>query len=407
MTGALSDIRVLDLSRVLAGPWAAQTLGDMGAEVIKVERPKAGDDTRSWGPPYLKDKNGEPTGQAAYFLCANRNKKSITIDFTQPEGQNLIKELAAKSDVVIENFKVGDLKRYGLDYASLSAVNPRLVYCSITGFGQTGPYASRPGYDFLIQAMGGLMSITGRADGEPGGGPMKVGVALTDVMTGLYASVAILGALAARNNTGRGQYIDMSLLDVQVACLANQATNYLHGDSVPGRLGNAHPNVVPYQDFPTADGNMIVATGNDGQFQKFCRAIERPDLATDVRFRTNDARVSNRTELISILRDLTVQRTTDTWLATLEAEGVPSGPVNTLDRVFRDPQVIDRGMQIRMEHDQAGSLAFVASPLRFSDTPVQYRLPPPGLGQHTNEVLSTLLNLDQEVLKRLASDNVI
>ncbi|MCP2091794.1 UNVERIFIED_ORG: crotonobetainyl-CoA:carnitine CoA-transferase CaiB-like acyl-CoA transferase [Paraburkholderia sediminicola] len=407
MAGALSGIRVLDLSRVLAGPWAAQTLGDMGAEVIKVERPVTGDDTRSWGPPYVRDANGEPTRESAYFMCANRNKKSVTIDFTRPEGQDLVRQLAAKSDIVVENFKVGGLKQYGLDYASLSAIDPRLIYCSITGFGQTGPYASRPGYDFLIQAMGGLMSVTGHNDGEPGGGPMKVGVALTDVTTGLYATIAILGALAARGNTGRGQHIDMSLLDVQIACLANQAMNYLHGGVIPGRLGNAHPNVVPYQDFPTADGSIILAVGNESQFGKLCAVLERPELAADSRFVSNAARVANRNELIPILRSIIFQRTTDTWLAKLELAGVPSGPVNTLDRVFLDPQVIDRSLKIEMEHTQAGHLPLVASPVRLSDTPVEYRLAPPLLGEHTADVLSTVLNLDREVLAGLASENVI
>lgn len=407
MAGALSGIRVLDLSRVLAGPWAAQTLGDMGAEVIKVERPNTGDDTRSWGPPYVKDANGEPTRESAYFMCANRNKKSVTIDFTRPEGQKLVRQLAAKSDIVVENFKVGGLKQYGLDYASLSAIDPRLIYCSITGFGQTGPYAPRPGYDFLIQAMGGLMSVTGHSDGQPGGGPMKVGVALTDVMTGLYATIAVLGALAARGNTGRGQHIDMSLLDVQVACLASQAMNYLHGGVIPGRLGNAHPNVVPYQDFPTADGSIILAVGNDNQFAKLCAVLERPELAADSRFVSNAARVANRNELVSILRSLISQRTTDAWLAQLESAGVPSGPVNTLDRVFRDPQVIDRSLKIEMVHTQAGPLPLIASPVRLSDTPVEYRLAPPLLGEHTADVLSTVLNLDREALARLASENVI
>ncbi|HVL75223.1 MAG TPA: CaiB/BaiF CoA-transferase family protein, partial [Noviherbaspirillum sp.] len=350
MAGALSHIRVLDLSRILAGPWAGQILADLGADVIKVERPGSGDDTRGWGPPFLKDREGNPTDVAAYYLCANRNKRSIAVDITRPEGQAVIRALAAQSDVVLENFKVGGLKQYGLDYDSLKALNPRLIYCSITGFGQTGPYAARAGYDFLIQGMGGLMSLTGLPDGEPGGGPMKVGVALTDVLTGLYAATAVLAALAHRDQGGKGQHIDLALLDVQVACLANQALNYLTTGASPKRLGNSHPSIVPYQDFPTADGYMILAIGNDGQFARFCEVAGCPELAADSRFATNKGRVENRSVLIPLLRQKTVFRTTAEWVAALESVAVPCGPINTLAEVFADPQVVARGLKVEMSH---------------------------------------------------------
>jgi crotonobetainyl-CoA:carnitine CoA-transferase CaiB-like acyl-CoA transferase len=370
--GALSGIRVLDLSRVLAGPWAAQTLGDLGAQVVKVERPGTGDDTRAWGPPFLHDGQGRATRDAAYYLCTNRNKQSVTIDFTRPEGQELVRRLADGSDVVIENFKPGGLAQYGLDYDSLRASNPRLVYCSITGFGHTGPYANRPGYDFLMQGMGGLMSVTGRPDGEPGGGPMKVGVALTDILTGLYASTAILAALQWRERSGRGQHIDLALLDVQVSCLANQSMNYLHGNGhVPGRLGNGHPNAVPYQDFPTADGPMILAIGNDAQFAKFCAVAGKPEWASDARFATNAARVANRVDLVAMMNAVTVQRSRADWMEHLEAAGVPCGPINDIADVFADAQVKARGMKITMPHAEAGDVALVASPLRLSETPVR------------------------------------
>ncbi|MBW7861022.1 MAG: CoA transferase [Rhodocyclaceae bacterium] len=407
MPGALSHIRVLDLSRILAGPWASQILADLGADVIKVERPGAGDDTRSWGPPFLKDADGEDTPVASYYLCANRNKRSITVDMTLPEGQRLLRELAARSDVVIENFKKDGLARYGLDYATLSALNPRLVYCSITGFGQDGPYAARAGYDFLIQGLGGLMSITGRPDGEPGAGPMKVGVALTDILTGLYAANAVQAALAAREHTGRGQYVDLALLDVQVACLANQAMNYLTSGTPPRRLGNAHPNIVPYQDFPTDDGYMILAIGNDAQFARFCDIAGSPELAADPRFATNKARVRHRDTLIPLLNKLTIARSTTRWIADLEAVGVPCGPINTLADVFSDPQVQHRGMKVEMRHPQVGPVPQVASPIRLSDTPVEYRHPPPLLGEHTREVLVEALGLSAAELDRLHSDRVI
>nr|MDP2190307.1 CaiB/BaiF CoA-transferase family protein [Rhodoferax sp.] len=405
--GALSHIRILDLSRVLAGPWAGQTLGDLGAEVIKVERPVTGDDTRMWGPPFLKDPKGHATRDSAYYLCTNRNKKSITVDLTQLAGQALIRDLAKTCDVVIENFKVDNLKQYGLDYEVLKAVNPRLVYCSITGFGQTGPYAHRAGYDFLIQGMGGLMSITGRPDGEEGAGPVKVGVALTDILTGLYASTAILAALQAREVTGAGQHIDLALLDVQLACLANQSMNYLYSGHAPQRMGNAHPNTVPYQDFPTADGYMILAIGNDSQFVKFCVSAGRPQWAEDPCFKTNAARVEHRTALIPLMRQVTVGRTTHDWITLLENVGVPCGPINTLADVFADPQVQARGMKIEMTHPVAGIIPLVASPIRLSDTPVQYRSAPPQLGQDTHQVLREVLGLSEGAIDDLSKQGVL
>lgn len=407
MAGALSHIRVLDLSRILAGPWAGQMLADLGADVIKVERPGAGDDTRGWGPPWLKDEQGAETNVAAYYLCANRNKRSITIDITRPEGQQLVRDLAAQSDVVLENFKVGGLAQYGLDYDSLKAVNPRLVYCSITGFGQDGPYAPRAGYDFLIQGLGGLMSLTGRPDDEDGGGPMKVGVALTDILTGLYATNAVLAALAWREKSGEGQYIDLALLDVQVACLANQAMNYLATGQNPRRLGNAHPNIVPYQDFPTADGYMILAIGNDGQFARFCEEAGQPGIAADPRFATNRARVANRGELIPMLKRLTIERSTADWVAALEALAVPCGPINTLADVFADPQVQARGLKVTMPHPVAGSLPLVANPMKLSATPVDYRLPPPMLGEHTDGVLAATLGLDVARIAALRAGGIV
>ncbi len=407
MSGALSHIRVLDLSRVLAGPWCGQILADLGAEVIKVERPGSGDDTRHWGPPFLRGADGRETRESAYFLSANRNKQSITVDFTRPEGQRLIRELAAQSDVVLENFKVGGLAAYGLDYASLKAVNPKLVYCSITGFGQHGPYAQRAGYDFMIQALGGLMSLTGRGEGEEGAGPVKVGVALTDILTGLYATVAVLAALNHREQSGIGQHIDMALLDVQVACLANQAMNYLTTGVAPRRLGNAHPNIVPYQDFPTADGDLILTIGNDGQFRKFCEVAGKSDWADDPRFATNQARVANRAELVPMIRQVTVFRTTAAWVSVLEQAGVPCGPINDLAQVFADPQVLARGLKVEMPHPVAGSVPQVASPIRLSETPVQYRQAPPLLGEHTERVLQRVLGLDAAAIDALRIDGVV
>jgi len=407
MAGALSHIRVLDLSRVLAGPWAGQLLGDLGAEVIKIERPGTGDDTRGWGPPFLKDAAGQETRDAAYFLCANRNKQSVTIDFTQAAGQALVTALARDSDILIENFKRGGLAAYGLDYATLAAVNPRLIYCSITGFGQTGPYADRAGYDFLIQGMGGLMSITGRRDGEPGAGPQKVGVAVTDILTGLYAANAILAALAHRAVSGRGQYIDLALLDVQIASLANQAMNYLATGRAPVRMGNAHPNIVPYQDFPTADGAMILAVGNDSQFAKLALVAGRAEWAASPLFATNKARVANRAAFVEAFTEVSVTRTTGDWIAALEAAGVPCGPINTLAEVFADPQVVARGMEIRMDHAAGMAVPLVANPIRMSETPPEYRLAPPVLGQDTRAVLAERLGLDEAAIAALAEQGVI
>ncbi|MBW7924558.1 MAG: CoA transferase [Burkholderiaceae bacterium] len=404
---ALQGVRVLDLSRVLAGPWASQLLADLGADVVKVERPGAGDDTRAWGPPWLKDEAGRDTAESAYFLCTNRNKRSVTIDLAAPEGRELVRRLAGSADVLIENFKLGGLAQYGLDYASLVPANPRLVYCSITGFGQDGPYAARAGYDFLIQGMGGLMSITGRADDEEGAGPQKVGVALTDITTGLYATIAVLAALAERARSGRGQHIDLALLDVQVACLANQASSYLAGGMVPRRMGNAHPNIVPYQDFPTADGDMILAIGNDGQFARFCAIAGHPEWAADSRFATNPQRVAHRGELIPLLRRTTVLRTTRDWIAALEAQAVPCGPINRIDQVFDDPQVRARGLRIELDHPLAGVVPLVANPIRLSDSPIVHRNAPPLLGEHTDEVLRGWLDLDAAQLDELRSRGVV
>ena len=403
----LTGVRVLDLSRVLAGPWAGQLLADLGADVVKVERPGAGDDTRAWGPPYLKDEAGRDTSEAAYYLCANRNKRSLTIDMAHPEGQALIRQLAQHADVVLENFKLGGLKQFGLDAGSLLALNPRLVYCSITGFGQTGPYAPRAGYDFLIQGMGGLMSVTGRVDGEAGAGPQKVGVALTDVMTGLYATIAVQAALAERANSGLGQHIDLALLDVQIACLANQAAAFLVSGAVPRRMGNAHATIVPYQDFPSADGDMILAIGNDSQFGRFCAVAGRPEWAVDARFATNPQRVVNRALLIPLLRQTTVMRTTREWVAALETAGVPCGPINRIDEVFADPQVRSRGLRIELPHALAGTVPLVANPIRLSASPVRYHRAPPTLGQHTGEVLAQWLGLDDAAIAALRSRQVL
>jgi len=401
MAGALSHIRVLDLIRILAGPWAGQMLADFGAEVIKVERPGCGDDTRGWGPPFVKDPEGNPT-DAAYFHAANRGKHSIAIDMTTPEGQALIKRLAAEVDVVIENYKVGGLKKYGLDYDSLKTVNPGLIYCSVTGFGQDGPYAQRAGYDFMIQAMGGLMSVTGEADGQP----MKVGVALVDVMTGLYACNGIQAALLHRNETGVGQHIDMALLDVQVATLANQAMNYLVGGKPPVRLGNAHPNIVPYEAFPTADGHIILAVGNDAQFARFCALAGAPELADNPAFVTNSLRVENRAQLTPLVAGLMRSHSSDWWLENLESQGVPCGPINTLDKVFADPQVKHRQMQVELPHAACGSVPGVASPVKFSQTPIEYNAAPPTLGQHTDEVLASL-GLSEAEITQLKAQKVI
>jgi len=402
MAGALSHIRVLDLSRVLAGPWAGQMLADFGAEVIKVERPGCGDDTRGWGPPFFSDNEGNPT-EAAYFHAANRNKRSVAIDIASETGQNLIREMVKQCDVVLENFKVGCLAKYGLDYESLKQINPAIVYCSITGFGQDGPYAQRAGYDFMIQGMGGLMSVTG----EPEGTPMKVGVALADVMTGLYAANAVQAALLNRAETGKGQHIDLSLLDVQVATLANQAMNYLASGESPERLGNAHPNIVPYQAFATTDGHIILAVGNDKQFRTFCEIGGDAALGENPAFATNRKRVENRADLIPQVANIMAKQSTDWWLEHLSAACVPCGPINTIEQVFADPQVQHREMQVELEHPKAGKVAGVGNPVKFSETPVEYRSAPPMLGQHTEQVLSDLLEMDGDALEGLRQSGVI
>ena len=399
-SGALSGVRVLDLSRVLAGPWCTQTLADLGADVIKVERPgrdgqPGGDDTRGWGPPFLKDREGHDTAEAAYYLGTNRNKRSITVDIAKPDGQALIRRIAQQSDVFVENFKVGDMARYGLDSASLLALNPRLVYCSITGFGQTGPYRDRAGYDYAVQAMGGLMSVTGPsraeiADDAPGGGPQKVGVAVADLFTGMYATTAILAALRHRDRTGQGQAIDMALLDTQVAMLANLGANYLVTGVAPQRAGNAHQNIVPYQVFEVADGHIILAVGNDGQFAKFCAVAGQPELARDERFMRNADRVRHRALLVPLLAAVMKARQRADWLAALEAAKVPCGPINDLADVFADPQVGARGMTVRLQHPLSGTVDLVASPMKLSGSPVSYRSAPPLLGEHTEAVLREL-----------------
>jgi formyl-CoA transferase len=406
-TGPLTGIRVLDLSRILAGPWAGQALADLGAEVIKVERPKVGDDTRSWGPPFLKDTEGQETTDAVYYLAANRGKKSVTIDMAQPKGQELIRELAKRSHIVLENFKVGGLAKYSLDYASLSAINPALVYCSITGFGQTGPYAERAGYDAMIQAMSGLMSVTGEPDGAPGGGPMKVGLAVTDILTGLYAALGVVAAVRESEKTGKGRHIDLALMDTAVACMANQAMNWLGGGVVPGRLGTAHPNIVPYQAVPTKDGHLMLAVGNDGQFARLCTAGGRPELPQDPRFTRNRDRVANRPDVLAALLPMMAEKTTDEWISVLEKEGVPCGPINTLDRVFEDPQVIARGLRQDAPHPVAGTAPTVRSPLRMEGDDAPAPQAPPTLGQHTWEVLGELLDLDSETLSALSNQSVI
>jgi crotonobetainyl-CoA:carnitine CoA-transferase CaiB-like acyl-CoA transferase len=412
---SLDGIRILDLSRVLAGPWCTQTLADLGADVIKIERPGTGDDTRSWGPPFLKDADGNDTPEAAYYLGANRNKRSVTCDISRPGGQALIRELVVHCDVFVENFKVGDMARYGLDYASLKAINPRLVYCSVTGFGQNGPYAERAGYDYAIQGMGGLMSVTGERD-DQGGGPQKVGVAVADLMTGMYATVGILAALRHAEKTGVGQQVDMALLDTQVAMLANLGANYLVSGKVPGRAGNAHQNIVPYQVFEVAtpanapDGSkdhLILAVGNDAQYVKFCRVANIPELGTNPLFAKNSDRVKNRAQLVPILEAVMRTRTKADWLAALEGAKVPCGAINNLAEVFADPQVAARGMVSEWVHPVKAGLRLVASPIKLSATPVRSDLPPPTLGQHTADVLRTVLGYTGDQLAELQQKQVI
>ncbi|MCA3123843.1 MAG: CoA transferase [Rhodocyclaceae bacterium] len=403
----MSHIRVLDLTRVLAGPWCGQNLADLGAEVTKVERPGKGDDSRAFGPPWIKDAAGNDTAEAAYFVCANRGKQSVTLDLSKPEAQQIVRRLAAQSDVLLENYKVGDLARYGLGYDDLSKENPGLIYCSITGFGQTGPYKDRPGYDFMAQGMGGLMSVTGERDDLPGGGPQRVGVPIVDIMTGMYASIAVCAAIAHRAVSGRGQYIDMALLDTQVAFLSNQGMNYLATGEAPVRLGNTHPNIVPYQTFRTSDGAIILACGNDNLFRKFCEVAGCGELAIDARFATNGKRVENRAALTETLDAVFARRSTKEWVAALECAGVPNGPINDLKQVFEEPQVIARGMRIDVPHPTAGTVPMVASPMRFSATPIAYEVPPPTLGQHTAEVLAKRLSMSAEEIERLKRDGIV
>jgi len=405
--GALTGLRVLDLSRVLAGPWCGQVLADLGAEVIKIERPTSGDDTRGWGPPWMKTDSGESSGQASYYQSTNRGKLSVAIDLASAEGQELVRALAASSDVLIENYKAGSLARYGLDYATLAKLNPRLVYCSITGFGQTGPRAEEPGYDFIIQGIGGLMSITGERDDLPGGGPQKVGVAFSDLMTGLYSTVAIQAALLSRERTGVGQHIDMALLDVQVATLANQSMNYLASGKIPQRYGNAHANIVPYQVFRASDRDFIIACGNDSQFIALCQSIGLPHLPDDPRFRRNADRVAHRAEIVELLSAHFLGRTADEWVASIHASKVPVGAINNIAQSLEEPQVIARELMVKIPHPQNPDFAMVGSPIKMSGTPVEYVRPAPMLGQHTDEVLGERLGLSAEQLAQLKTGGVI
>ncbi|HZM36109.1 MAG TPA: CaiB/BaiF CoA-transferase family protein [Burkholderiales bacterium] len=407
MSGPLAGIRVLDLSRVLAAPWTGQNLADLGAEVIKIERPGSGDDSRAFGPPWLKDASGKETRESAYFACANRGKKSVTVNLSKPEGQRLVRELAAKSDVLLENYKFGDLERYGLGYAQLAERNPGLVYCSVTGFGHTGPYRDRPGYDFMIQGMAGMMSITGERDDLPGGGPQKAGMPIADIMTGMYATVAVCAALVHRAQTGKGQHLDLALFDTQVAVLANQAANYLATGVSPKRLGNAHPNIVPYGAYRTKDGAMILACGNDNLFGRFCEVAKCPELVKDARFSTNGKRVENRAGLDAIIGPILERRSTREWVQALEAAGVPNGPINTLEEVFREPQAVARGLRFELPHPAGGQVSLVRSPMRLSATPVEHSVPPPLLGQHTDEVLQGLLGLGAGDVEKLRAAGAV
>ena len=405
--GPLGHLTVLDLSRVLAGPWCTQLLADLGATVIKVERPGTGDDTRAWGPPYLKDALGRDTTEAAYYLACNRGKRSVAIDFTTPDGQRLVRELALRADVLVENYKVGGLAKAGLDYASVATINPGLVYCSITGFGQTGPYAERAGYDFIIQGMSGFMSVTGEADAEPGGGPQKAGIAITDLMTGMYAAVAIQAALAHRDRTGQGQHVDCCLMDSAVAMMAVMDMNYLVTGRAPGRIGNAHPNIVPYQTFACADGHLILAVGNDGQFAKFCQAAGREAWAADPRFARNADRVRHRSTLVPMVAEVVRTRTQRDWLDALEPLGVPCGPINTLDQVYADPQVVARGAVETATRTNGATIKLAANPVRMSVTPPRTRIAPPALGEDTTQVLQELLGIGEAELSALRDSGAI
>src|SRR5437667_6530958 len=407
MAGPLSHIRVLDLSRVLAGPWAGQNLADLGAEVIKVERPGSGDDSRAFGPPWVKDKDGRDTQDSPHDTSANRGKKSITLNIAVPEGQAIVRELARASDVLIENYKYGDLGRHGLGYEDLRKENPRLVYCSVTGFGQTGPYRERPGYDFMIQGMGGMMSVTGEPDDAPGGGPQRAGVPVADIITGMYASIAICAALAHREKSGAGQHLDLALLDSQIALLAYQNTNYFSTGSPPGRIGNLHPNIVPYQPFRTQAGRAILACGNDNLYRKFCEVAGCAELADDARFASNGKRVENRAELTRLLQAIFLKKTTREWVELLDAAGVANGPINDVAQVFQEPQVKAGRVKSELEHPLAGKLPLVASPMRFSETPLEHNLAPPVLGQHPAEILREVPKLGEPEIARLRADGVI
>ena len=406
-TGPLTGLRVLDMSRVLAGPWSGQLMADFGADVVKVERPGVGDDTRGWGPPYLKDADGNETGEAAYYMSANRAKRSLTLDISTPEGQKICTDLAGRADVLLENYKTGGLAKYNLDYDSLKAHNRRLIYCSITGFGQTGPYATRAGYDMIIQAAGGFMSLTGERDDLPGGGPQKGGVAVSDLMTGMYATVAVLAALAWREKFGKGQYIDLALLDTQVSWLANQAMNYLVGGVVPKRAGNAHQNIVPYGVFPTRDGHIVLGIGNNSQLTKFLEVAGRVELMEDERFTTNTLRVQHRDAVVAIIGGITAMRDLDDWLAALEPVGVPSGPINTLDRVFADPQINARGMRVKIPHALGVDVEYAGNPIKFSESPVDYPRAAPLLGEHTDGVLGEWLDLDADAIAALRQSGTV
>jgi crotonobetainyl-CoA:carnitine CoA-transferase CaiB-like acyl-CoA transferase len=410
MPGPLTHIKVIDLSRVLAAPWAAQNMADLGAEVIKVERPGKGDDSRAFGPPWLKDADGNDTSESAYFLSANRGKKSITADISQPDGAQIVRDLAKHADVLIENYKTGDLARYGLSYDELAKLNPRLIYCSVTGFGQTGPYRERAGYDFMVQGMGGIMSVTGERDALPGGGPQRVGVPIIDIITGMYASIAMCAAIAHRDrpgSDGHGQYIDMALLDSCVALLANQGANYLSSGTPPERIGNAHPNIVPYQTFRSSDGDVILAAGNDNLFRKFCAAAGSPALADDARFATNAVRVEHRVVLGELLAEIFLRRTTSEWVESLEQAGVPCGPINNIAQVFADPQVQARGLKIEMEHVLGSKAPLVRSPMRFSGTELEFKVPPPMLGQHNEEILTQRLGRSAAQVADLKARKII
>ena len=407
MTTPLSGLRVLDLSRVMAGPWCTQILADLGAEVIKVERPISGDETRHWGPPWLPDGRGNETEEGSYFLAANRGKHSLTLDINSPDGQQIIKELAAQSDILVENFKLGSLAKKGLDYKNISAINPAIIYCSITGFGQTGPRAKEPGYDYLIQAMSGMMSVTGREDDQAGGGPIRVGVPIADLATGFYSCIGILSALHHRQKTGQGQYIDMALLDSQMSCLSSQASNYFLSGKRPTRTGEWHPNLAPYQPFQTSDGSLIIAIGNDEQFKRFCAVTSLDELAEDSRFQKNSDRNIHRKELVHVIQQVLEKHTTESWIEKFKHAGIPSGPLNHIDEIMQDPQVQQRNLEVKLDHSSGTTVTSLANPIKFSETPVEYNKPPPTLGEDTDYVLSQILDKTKEEIEHLRNKNII